>query len=143
LYVPFNKAYRSPILQTKGNGTILLQRKSKAGFQSDQNRSSDPIRYRFKHVLTDEQAVLKLLLGQKASQLTETNTTRIAIIGGKDTLKKKLHLGLLAFLLQETAKLFANSRKLSVVKIEHQQSGKEGFQAYIEGKKGSERIALL
>lgn len=113
--------YRSPILQAKANGTVLLQRKSKSGFQSDQGRSSDPIKYRFKQVVTDEQAILKLLLGQKATgQLTEIKTSRIAIIGGKDTLKKKLHLGLLAFLLQEIAKLVFNSRQLSVLRIEHQ-----------------------
>lgn len=44
-------------------------------------------------------------------------TKRVAIIGGRDTLKKKLHLGVLALLLQAAAKQLVASRETSVIAI--------------------------
>jgi len=61
--MPFNKVYRSPILQIKAGGQILLERKSKTAPLGKDNKILDPIKYKFKSIVTDEQMMIKLLFG--------------------------------------------------------------------------------
>jgi dihydrofolate reductase len=145
LFAPFNKVYRSPILQVKSGGTILLERKSKTSIHGHSQRISDALKYRFKHVLTDEQTLLRHLFGgSKALDLNHPQSSKILVVGGKDTLKKKIHLGLLAFLLQAASQQIYSHRNSFFVTVEHQESGREAMvNAHIEVRTGSERVAAL
>ena len=62
LFAPFNKVYRSPILQIRAGNTVLLERKSKTSIRSRNGRISDPIKYKVKEVITEEQVMLNWLL---------------------------------------------------------------------------------
>ena len=139
LFAPFNKVYRSPILQIKGNSTVLLERRSKTSIHSKSNRITDPIKYKFKNVVTDEQAMLRHLLGTgKELDMNYVESNKVVIVGGRDTLKKKLHLGLLAYLLQVAANQVVRHRSDMFVTIEHKESGKNNMvEAEIEVKPGN------
>jgi hypothetical protein len=62
LFAPFNKVYRSPILQIK-SGAVTIERKSKTSALAvnNRNRIVDGIKYKFKNIVTDEQQLLKSL----------------------------------------------------------------------------------
>ncbi len=51
--MPFNKVYRSPIIQIKPGGHVLLERKSKTAPIGKDHNIADPIKYRFKSVVVD------------------------------------------------------------------------------------------
>ena len=51
--------------------------------------------------MTDEQTLLKLLLtGREEIELPLRSEGRIGIVGGSQTLKKKIHLGLVAIVME-------------------------------------------
>ncbi len=64
--------------------------------------------------------------------MTRRESKKIAIVGKRDTLKKKLHLGLMAFILQSISNLICNTRNNILVKIEHQEIGCEGNEGIVE-----------
>lgn len=62
VFLPFNKLYRSPIIQMRNNNTIVLERKSKTtNIASNKNKIVDGIKFKFKNIVTDEQLLLKSL----------------------------------------------------------------------------------
>jgi len=96
-------------------------------------------------VVTDEQEMIRQLLqGSKPFSFGHVESNKVLIIGGRDTLKKKLHLGLLAYLLQTASLQVQNSSRSFFIKVEHKESGKENMvEAHIEVKAGSDRVAQL
>lgn len=63
-------------------------------------------------------------------------------MGGKDTLKKKIHLALLAYLFQAASYLLASGNVS--VRVEHQESGQsQPLETIIEGRRGAEKVSLL
>lgn len=53
LFAPFNKLYRSPIVQIKSSTALNLARKSKTAALVDNQKIVDGIKYKFRHIFTD------------------------------------------------------------------------------------------
>lgn len=123
LFAPFNKVYRSPILQLKP-GCLTLERKSKTSALTSagsRTRIVDGLRYKFKTVLTDEQLLLKYLFcGEEELSFEKRESNKIAIVGGREALKKKLHMGLLAYCHQQLAQEVGQTHRSIIIKLEHQ-----------------------
>ena len=60
-----------------------------------------------------------LLVGGPELDLNYVESNKVVIAGGKDTLKKKLHLGLLAFLMQIAANEIRTIRRPFFIHLEH------------------------
>lgn len=115
LFAPFNKVYRSPILQVKP-GCLILERKSKTSNLVVGNRTKivDGFKYKFRNVVTDEQVLLHSLFG------ATRESSRVAIVGGRESLKKKIHMGLLAYCHEFLSKELQHAQGAVAVKFEHQ-----------------------
>jgi hypothetical protein len=123
LFAPFNKVYRSPILQLKP-GCITLERKSKTSSLAtagNRTRIVDGFKYKFKAVMTDEQLLLKhLFCSEETLNFEKRESNKIAIVGGRESLKKKLHMGLLAYCHQQLALEVNSTHRSLLIKLEHQ-----------------------
>lgn len=83
VFVPFNKLYRSPILQLKDKNRLILARKYKGSNMSIKDgKICDGTIFKFNKIITDEDQLLDLL----------TDCSSVGLIGASGTLKKKIHM---------------------------------------------------
>ena len=72
------------------------------------------------------------------------DSNKVIIVGGRDTLKKKLHMGLLAYLMQVAANSIMTTRKAFFINVEHKESGKDSMvEAQIKVKPDSQKLAIM
>lgn len=102
-FIPFNKLYRSPILQLKSKDKVILARKYKgSSITANQDRITDGKIYRLPDILTDEEDMI--------DGLCSGQSEIICFAGAKSTLKRKLHMCLLLKEYQRLSQLIASSK---------------------------------
>lgn len=111
LFIPFNRLYSSPILKQTGPQQLILSRRSKTQVIpiNSLDRIVNGIKYKCTHLLHEEAAVysaaverirrveesLRDFRGRSSSDENREGVD-LGIIGGRNSLKKKLHYALIA-----------------------------------------------